>query len=618
MNFKMSKFFILSAAAGLWFGASAAAVDFAEAKLHVQVDFENISEKSLPLYLSDAKAAGADSFQIAVIDFFGKGEKRRKDLERLKWALAEARKAGFATAVWTSSLGYGNTASQETFDRFADSTRLTALDGKAHRKAAFCPLDPQIREALLENTRDYIRAGADFILWDDDYIQCARWHVCCTCDRHLDLIERRLGRRPSRPEILKSFCGGANAVRTAFLDANGEAATELARLLRAEADRTAPGVGMGLCTTYTLFDMEGTDVEEIVSAFAGSGPKVLRTSGATYWPLAGSERYDGQGLDGVFEYMRLQRTLLKDRGITLIDENDPCPRRTSVVPAWATEIFDKAVIAMGGITRNKYILRYPADRSEQGYLYAHLENKRDDPKLARMFAGTEDVGWSVVFPEHLAREAELPREYMGDRELMNIFSFPLAAHFLSLNGHPSRFVPGGPTIVFGPAASRLDDAAMIKGVAIDRWAARILEARGIDTGIGSRGGKGGFFTHVDKSGRRFAVFDFDIAKFDFASYKPGRHCAELEAALGFFKAEPFCRVKGTGRVYQIVQRNPADGSWSVLLENLSAEPCDVEVVAPGKVGAVESLRGEFFAGGKILKLEKLAPHEYAAVRFVVK
>jgi hypothetical protein len=207
---------------------------------------------------------------------------------------------------------------------------------------------------------------------------------------------------------------------------------------------------------------------------------------------------------------------------------------------------------------------------------------------------------------------------MGDRELMNIFSFPLAAHFLSLNGHPSRFTSGGPAIVFGPAASKLDDAAMLKGVAIDRWAARILEARGIDTGIGSRGGKGGFFTHVDKSGRRFAVFDFDIAKFDFASYSPYSHCAELEEALRFVKAEPFCRVKGTGRVYQIVQRNPADGSWSVLLENLSAEPCDVEVVAPGKVGVVESLRGEFLAGGKILKLEKLAPHEYAAVRFVVK
>ena len=137
MDFRMPKFFLLAAIAGFCLDATSAAADFANAKLHVQVDFENIDEKSLPLYLADAKAAGADSFQIAVIDFFGKGERRRKDLERLKWALAEARKAGFATAVWTSSLGYGNTASQDTFDRFADSTRLTAIDGKAHRKAAF-------------------------------------------------------------------------------------------------------------------------------------------------------------------------------------------------------------------------------------------------------------------------------------------------------------------------------------------------------------------------------------------------------------------------------------------------------------------------------------------------
>ena len=590
------------------------AADFAAAKLHVQVDLPNISESSLPLYLADARAVGADAVQIAVCDFFKRGEARRGELETIKFALAEIEKTGFASAVWTSSIGYGSTAAPETMERFAGSTRLTALDGKAHRLAAICPLDPTLREALCENVRDFIRAGAKFILWDDDFIQSARWFVCCTCPRHLALVREKLGRNVTASEIRDSFCGGPNAVRTAFLDADRDAAMGLARLLRETADATAPNIGMGLCATYTLYDLEGTDVRDIVAAFAGNGPKVFRLSGATYWPLAGSERYPGQGLDGVFEYMRLQRTLLAGSGITLLDENDPHPRRTSVVPAWATELFDKTVIAAGGIVRNKYILRYPADRSEQGYLFAHLENKRDDAKLSAMFAGTEDCGWRVVFPEHLVREAEMPGKYVGDRELMNVFSFPFAAHFLALNGHPSKFSGEGPSIAFGPAAATLDDAAMRRGVLLDRYAACILEKRGIDTGLSGISGKSGLATHANAQGRKFAVFGFDAMSLDFVSYAAGSHRTALAETLEFFGAEVPCRVESGSHVYQMVKRDPRTDELSVLVENLSDAPADVKVLVGGKAAVASALRGEFRAVPGGFALENLAPHEFAAVR----
>ena len=352
---------------------------------------------------------------------------------------------------------------------------------------------------------------------------------------------------------------------------------------------------------------------EPVAAFAGNGPKVFRLSGATYWPLAGSERYPGQGLDGIFEYMRLQRTLLAGSGIILLDENDPCPRRTSVVPAWSTELFDKAVIAAGGIVRNKYILRYPADRSEQGYLFAHLENKRDDAKLSEMFAGTEDCGWRVVFPEHLVREAELPEKYVGDRELMNIFSFPLAAHFLSRNGHPAKFSGEGPSIAFGPAAATLDDAAMRRGVAIDLYAARLLAKRGMDTGLAKYAAPTPFYTHEDAQGRKFAVFGFDSMSLDFATYA-GSHRAALADALEFFGAEVPCRVESDSRVYQMVKRDPRTGELAVLVENLSDVPADVKVLVGGKATVVSALRGDFRAISGGLSLEGLPPHEFAAVR----
>lgn len=590
------------------------AASFASAKFHVQVDVENIDAKSMPLYLDDARASGAEAVQFAVCDFFCRGEARQRRLETIKFAIAEAEKAGFATAVWTTSIGYGAEASATTMDRFVGSTRLTALDGKAHRPAAICPLDPALREALCENVRDFIRVGAKFILWDDDFIQSGRWFVCCTCPRHLALMREKLGRDVTAAEVRDSFCGRPNAVRTAFLDADRDAAMSLARLLRETADATASNIGMGLCATYTLYDIEGTDAADIVAAFAGNGPKVLRLSGATYWPLAGSERYSGQGLDGVFEYMRLQRTILAGSGITLLDENDPCPRRTSVVPAWATELFDKAVIATGGIVRNKYILRYPADRSEQGYLFAHLENKRDDAKLSAMFAGTEDCGWRVMFPAHLAREAELPEKYVGDRELMNIFSFPLAAHFLVRNGYPAKFSGEGPSIVFGPAAATLDDAAMRRGVALDLYAARLLAKRGIDTGLVKCAAPPPFYTHVDAQGRRFAVLGFDAMELDFASYATGSHRAALAEALTFFGVGVPCRVESDSYIYQMVKRDPRTGELSVLVENLSNDPADVNVLIGGKATVVSALRGDFRAAPDGFALEGLAPHEFVAVR----
>ena len=593
------------------------AARFASAKLHVQVDLPNITPESLPLYLEDARVAGADAVQFALCDFFTTDAAvRRKTLDTLELALAEAKKAGFATAIWTSSIGYGPKASSETMARFAGSTRLTALDGEAHRPAAICPLDPVLREALCENVRDYIRAGAKFILWDDDFIQSGRWFVCCTCPRHLALVRERLGRDVTATEIQASFCGGPNAVRTAFLDADRDAAMGLARLLRATADATAPGIGMGLCATYTLYDIEGTDVEEIVSAFAGGGPKVFRLSGATYWPLAGSERYPGQGLDGIFEYMRLQKEFLSNRGIVLLDENDPCPRRTSVVPAWSTELFDKATIAIGGIVRNKYVLRYKADRSEQGYLFAHLENKRDDKHLAAIFDGMEDCGWRVVFPEHLAREAELPEKYVGDRSLMNVFSFPLAAHFLVRNGHPTRFSgDGGPSVAFGPSAATLDDAAMRRGVLLDLYAARLLERRGVDVGLAKHAVSPPFYTHADSQGRKFAVFGFDAMSLDFATYATGAHRAELAAALDFFGATVPCRVESGAHVWHIVKRDPNTGDIAVLVENLSDVPADVKIVTGGGARVVDALRGDFKSVPGGLALGGLAPHEFAAVRF---
>jgi hypothetical protein len=193
-------------------------------------------------------------------------------------------------------------------------------------------------------------------------------------------------------------------VRTAYIDVTGEVAVELARELRRAVDEVDPAVGMGLCASYTHWDVEGCDLLELVGAFAGKGRKVLRISGAPYWANA---KLPGTGLADIIEFVRMQSAWTRGLDMTVFDENDPYPRKVARVPPWRCELYDKAVIADGRLARHKYMLCYGVDRAEPGYLEAHLADMPDDPKLRRIFAGTAPYGVKVDCPQHRLRTAEL-------------------------------------------------------------------------------------------------------------------------------------------------------------------------------------------------------------------
>ncbi|MBR1589167.1 MAG: hypothetical protein IJ658_12675 [Kiritimatiellae bacterium] len=411
--------------------AGVAVADIYDARLYSQVPLGDVTEANRATFVTDAKAAGVDAVWLSMADFFEEEPMRRATLGKLAAEIKNFEAAGFAVGVWINGFGYGN---ERAF--FKDSVKITTLEGRA-KGGAVCPLDPKLRRALLDNVRDIARVGAKFILMDDDYVQSARSLVGCSCPRHLARVAAKCGRSTvTCTDVKTAFTGKPNAVRTAYLDVGGEVAMELARALRRTVDAVNPAVGMGLCASYTHWDVEGCDLPELVGAFAGKGRKVLRISGAPYWANA---KLPGTSLADIIEFVRMQSAWTRGLDMTVFDENDPYPRKVARIPPWRCELYDKAVIADGHLARHKYMFCYGRDRAEPGYLEAHLANMPDDAKLRQIFAGMEPYGVKVDCPQHRLRTAELPTPFAGEARIAALYSMPTAAFELRRKGIPTRF-----------------------------------------------------------------------------------------------------------------------------------------------------------------------------------
>lgn len=532
------------------------------AGLYAQIPLQDITDANRATYIADARAAGLETVILSIIDFCEEGEERRPQLDKLAREIKNFEGAGFPVMVWFNAFGYGyEIQSKGARNRFGKAQRLVGVEGQSN--GAICPLDPAMRSWLKEMVIDCAKAGARVLLVDDDYVQSARGRLGCACPRHLAQVSRKLGRPVTREDVAASFTGRPNAVRSAFIDVNGEVAIDLAKELRAAVDGVDPTVGMGICLSYTHWDIEGVDMEGLLSALAGRTRRMVRISGAAYWH---DGRFNGVGLEGVMEFVRMQSEWTRGRGWTVFDENDPYPRKVAKVPAWRCELYDKAVIADGLIARHKYMFCYGPDRREPGYLEAHLADLPDDARLRAMFAGTEPYGVRIDHPIRRVREATLPTPRVDERRLTELYSQPLAADVLLRNGIPVRHDAAENAFVFRPES-----------------------------------------------------FGIDVAAVDFAAYRPGTHRRQIlesaAKALGH-PLEVFVETTAP-RIYQIVRFNPKTRSYSVLLENYGTQAAVVKIVVAFPVRLQDSLRGTFKVVPGGVEIPSLPPHEFAAVRFAV-
>jgi len=571
-----------------------------DSEIFAQIEIPSLTDANRAQFLADVRAAGIGTVLLSSCDEYDEAPVRRAKFAKMAREIDYFRTNGVPTLVWINGFGYGNVRKGYGGKLLAKSQRLIAF-GSDRKSDAICPTDPVMRQLLKDQVRDSAKAGARFILMDDDYIQSVRPGAGCACPAHLARVSARMGRPVTRDDIREAFTGGPNPLRTAYLDVSGEIVLELARELRAEVDQVDPTVGMGLCASYTHHDVEGTSLARLLEVFGGKGRKLGRISGAPYWE--DNSHFLGTTLAGTMEFVRMQSAWYRNCGYPMLDENDPHPRKVSVVPAWRVELYDKVVIADGGLRRHKYILCYGKDRSEPGYLEAHLADLPDDAKLKAIFAGTQPTGVRVLYPRASLREAWLPKPYMGDRPLEGVFSHPIAAQFLVRNGIPCRHEGEGPAIAFGTGAFEIGEKEMAQGVILDRSAADLLKKRGVDV-----------------TRPCFHVVDVDVYALRLDKYAQDTHRNELLQALGRFAKgrSPVSVTASTPLVYSVLHQDPKDGSYAVLLENIGEKPADVRIHVPGAARVLGSLRGEFTADAQGVQLKGLPAHGYAAVRIAVR
>ena len=446
-----------------------------------QVPLAYFNDSTAATYLSDLRKGGVSVVLVSLEDVFVTGAEREALLERLGKAIGFFAGEGFQVGVWTNSLGYGYHR-PELEAEYPGLMPLTDFDGNTG--GAICSTDTLFLGLIRKNVQDFARSGARFILMDDDLVQGVRPGFACACPNHLALLKEATGKDFTREQVKALFTGPPSADRTAYLDVLGKSMTDFCRSLREAVDEVDPGIVMGICASYTHFDAEGVDMEELVRLLAGEGhTPFLRLSGATYWPAV-APRFPGQTLGDVADFVRMQAGWYRDRGIVLFDENDPYPRKSEIVPAAWCELYDKIMIANGGVNRHKYMCCYDPADPDRAYVEAHLADLEDDRALEGMFAGTEPCGFRVWNSEHLLRDVTLPEEYPGNGPMMVLASHSSGAAFLGANSIPVRFEgSGGPGIAFGDQARLLPEEAIGSGLILDVPAALALASRGVDVGL---------------------------------------------------------------------------------------------------------------------------------------
>lgn len=147
------------------------------------------------------------------------------------------RQNGFETPVWLGET-LGHDASYAVEPKYTPMRCFTHNESIADI-SAFCPLDENFTADFCKWVTDVAKCKPDMIMLDDDFRLSNRAGVImgCLCDKHLKLMETKLGEKLDK-NGLKSLVavGGENKYRDAFLDSQNEAFEFFSKALRRAID----------------------------------------------------------------------------------------------------------------------------------------------------------------------------------------------------------------------------------------------------------------------------------------------------------------------------------------------------------------------------------------------
>ncbi len=391
---------------------------------------------------------------------------------------------GFEVGIWTDTIGHGVALTH--IENSENTTKFQPIVNLLGDTVPYtnCPQDPAFRDFIAKHIAKLAKTGTDIVMIDDDFRMSSRggYEPCCSCELHLDRICEMLGERITREELRPHVVSGKpNKYRDAWLAAQSEGLTQMAREIRAEVDKESPDVTVCICSTTAIWNIDGVDVPEITRILAGKNKPILRMPGAPYWSAI-SNTYN---LPGTIEVARLFASFAENEGFDLMAEGDTYPRPRQACPASFLEIFDAAVRADGaynGIL--KYMFDYSAGPDfETGYLKLHNDDREFFEFISKIFDGGEACGVRIVSRPHTMKNADLDISSLNPS-----MPRPADGAMISSCGIPTTYRGDGICrSVFGENARDYDLSELKKGTVLDSVSAVILTERGVDVGIASFG-----------------------------------------------------------------------------------------------------------------------------------
>lgn len=448
-------------------------------KLYAPLMLSTLNAETRKRYLEKMKKAGTDFVFVAPNRLFG--DENEAQFENFRESLRFFESNGFPCGAWISTIGLCGRLSEHDQALTKDFDLVKGMLNEGYPGTdQFCFLSDGLFAHTVETIRLCIEAGAKMVMLDDDLCLSLRG-LGCACDKHMELFYNKFGSRPGREEIYKQVtCGAPNRYRTLWMETVGDSLKDFCARLRAEVDAIDPTVRMGFCSGYTSWDEEGADALTLAKILAGNTRPFLRLTGAPYWVW--SNRFNGQSLASIIEFVREQTVWCDGVDIELFDENDSYPRPRHIVPAAYCEIYDQCIRFAGNVGAFKYMYDYSSGPDyENGYLRAHLAHKPlrdwiDENALEN------DEGVIVIDKMRKLAEVTLPED--GGHWPYTTEVFRHGQRFINKNTIPVKYTGTDNTcVIFGECARFFDPTAYKQGVILDLPAAVVLQERGYDVGL---------------------------------------------------------------------------------------------------------------------------------------
>ena len=456
-------------------------------KLYVPLMASIVTEKTRETYMEYLQKIGTDVVMLVLNrdTLFMTKEERKVVFEKIAGDTKYFQDGGMEVIIWTDSYGFGGKLPDKYSPIMEGEPRITSIDGKK-LDDALCPEGEVLVRLCKERMRDIAAIiRPDRIMLDDEMCLSVRPGIGCFCEKHMELYEKKFGKKHSLEELKELLFTGYNEeYRKGWLEVVGDSMRDFCRNMREALDEVDENIRLGFCAGYTSWDVEGADAIELTKILAGKTKPFVRFTGAAYWVQSAKNRFQ-QKMNEIIETVRMQEYWSRESGVEVFHEDDTFPRPRYCTSASQSECYDVPLRASGGVGSFKYLFCYDIEpEKELGYVKKHIRNMPLYDFIENHFADKQAVGVQTYEEMHKLKDAVLAEKYVNHREVMRGV-FPKAATFITGHGIPVTYDENPEiAIAFGHNVKYVNKFA--KKMIVDLKAAEILQDKGIDLGLKSK------------------------------------------------------------------------------------------------------------------------------------